>query len=309
MSVREGLVGKIKVSVLRDSGCNSVLIKDKLVKAKEYTEKKVTCILADGTTRVCPVARINMITPFYVGQVEALNMDNPVYDLIIGNITGARSADNPNLDWKNEVSCDVPNLERKNEVSSSQSNLNKEMVQQEVNEGGTNTQQIKNCMETFLEVHELNKEVSREQARQCQESDEKLSDMQPIESSGEVKACREGSNVKYFIKLSWHNKVKVNNVSLMKSSLALQQFKIRLEASKAVTNLWPTFELKVEGIEATVDKEINIEHEKNDYNHFFSFEGWRYVRNCISQVAEAGFYGKDRFLYTVDELFIYTCYL
>ena len=112
MPVREGLVGKIKLSVLRDSGCNSVLIKDKLVEAKEYTEKKVTCILADGTIRVCPVARINVITPFYVGQVEALIMDNPVYDLIIGNITGARSADNPNLDWKNEVSSLQHNLNK-----------------------------------------------------------------------------------------------------------------------------------------------------------------------------------------------------
>ena len=98
MPVREGFVGKVRVSVLRDSGCNSVLIKDNLVKAKEYTEKRVTCILADGTMRLCPVARINVSTPFYVGQVEALIMDNPVYDLIIGNITGARSADNPNLD-------------------------------------------------------------------------------------------------------------------------------------------------------------------------------------------------------------------
>ena len=35
MPVREGLVGKIKVSVLRDSGCNSVLIKDKRI----YREK------------------------------------------------------------------------------------------------------------------------------------------------------------------------------------------------------------------------------------------------------------------------------
>ena len=50
--------------------------------------------------RLCPVARINVSTPFYVGQVEALIMDNSVYDLIIDNITGARSADNPNLDWK-----------------------------------------------------------------------------------------------------------------------------------------------------------------------------------------------------------------
>ena len=132
-----------------------------------------------------------MITPFYVGQVEALIMDNPVNDLIIGYNTGARFADNPNLDWKNEVSYDNPNLEWKNEVSSLQSNLNKVMVQQKVNEGGTNAQQIKNCMETFLEVLELNKEVSTEQARQCQESDEKLSDIRPKESSGEVKACRD----------------------------------------------------------------------------------------------------------------------
>ena len=38
------------------------------------------------------------------------------------------------------VSCDVQKLDWKNEVSSSQSNLNKVMVQQEVNEGGTNAQ-------------------------------------------------------------------------------------------------------------------------------------------------------------------------
>ena len=181
--------------------------------------------LADGTMRLCPVARINVSTPFYVGQLEALIMDNPVYDLIIGNITGARSADNPNLDWKNEVSCDDLN-----KVSSSQSNLNKVMVQQEVNEGGTNVQQIKNCKETILEVLELNKEVGTKQARRCQESDEKLSIIPPLESSGEVKACQNRSDVKYFIKQSLLNKVKEKNVRSMISSLALQQIKMKLEA-------------------------------------------------------------------------------
>ena len=29
------------------------------------------------------------------------------------------------------------------------------------------------------------------------------------------------------------------------------------------------------------------------------------VRNCISQVAEAGFYEKDSFLFTVDGLFLF----
>ena len=77
------------------------------------------------------------------------------------------------------------------------------------------------------------------------------------------------SNIQYFIKQSLHNKVTVKNVRLMKSSLALLQFKMKLEASNAVTHFGLTFEQKVEGIEATVDNEIDIEHEKNDYNHFF----------------------------------------
>ena len=53
---------------------------------------------------------------------------------------------------------------------------------------------------------------------------------------------------------------------------------MRLEASKAVTNLWLTFEQKFEGIEATVDNEINIEHKYNDNNLIFSFKGWIYFR-------------------------------
>ena len=109
---------------------------------------------------------------------------------------------------------------------------------------------------------ELNKEVGTKQARPCQESDEKLSNIQPKESSGEVKACQDGSDAKYFIKQSSLNKVKENNVRTIISSLALQQIKMRLEASKAVTNFWLTSEQKVDGIEATVHKEINIEHEK-----------------------------------------------
>ena len=143
------------------------------------------------------------------------------------------------------------------------------MVQQKVNEGGTNAQQIKNRMETFLEVLELNREVGYEQARQCQESDKTLSDLRPIESTGEVKACRDQSTVKYFMRQSLYNTAKVYNVRLMEYTLALQQFKMKLEVPRAVTNLLLTFEQKVEGIVATVDEKIHTEREKNDYNHFF----------------------------------------
>ena len=35
-----------------------------------------------------------------MGEVEALFVQEPVADLFIGNITGAREADNPDLEWK-----------------------------------------------------------------------------------------------------------------------------------------------------------------------------------------------------------------
>ena len=35
-----------------------------------------------------------------MGEVETLCVQEPVADLIIGNITGAREADNPNPEWK-----------------------------------------------------------------------------------------------------------------------------------------------------------------------------------------------------------------
>ena len=41
-----------------------------------------------------------MDTPYHVGEVEAFCVQEPVADLIIGNITGAREADNPDPEWK-----------------------------------------------------------------------------------------------------------------------------------------------------------------------------------------------------------------
>ena len=41
-----------------------------------------------------------MDTTYYAGEVEALCVQEPVADLIIGNITGAREANNPNPELK-----------------------------------------------------------------------------------------------------------------------------------------------------------------------------------------------------------------
>lgn len=67
MPVREGNVGERNVLVLRDSGLNSVLLKDSLVKSEEMTGKAVNCVMADGSRRMFPLAWIKVSTPFLWG--------------------------------------------------------------------------------------------------------------------------------------------------------------------------------------------------------------------------------------------------
>ena len=96
-----GKVGERCVEVLRDTGCTGVLIKRDLVNQGELTGKKGYVTTFDKTLLIrAPIAKIQVDTPYYVGEVEALCVQEPVADLIIGNITGAREADNPDPEWK-----------------------------------------------------------------------------------------------------------------------------------------------------------------------------------------------------------------
>lgn len=44
------------------------------------------CILIAGLSRDAPVARVWVSAPYYPGNVDALCMADPLYDLILGNI-------------------------------------------------------------------------------------------------------------------------------------------------------------------------------------------------------------------------------
>ena len=90
MPVETGYVGQHKVNVLRDSGCSSAFIKQSLVDPKEMTGKCKHCVLIDGTVKKVEVAKIYVETPFYNGELEVLCMENPIYDLIIGNVAGVK---------------------------------------------------------------------------------------------------------------------------------------------------------------------------------------------------------------------------
>ena len=63
-------VGECPVTVLRDSGSNGVVVRRSLVDDAQLT----------GKTRVR--------TPIFKGEIDALCLETPVYDLVIGNIKG-----------------------------------------------------------------------------------------------------------------------------------------------------------------------------------------------------------------------------
>ncbi|KAJ8043389.1 hypothetical protein HOLleu_10450 [Holothuria leucospilota] len=65
MPVYKGLVGDTLVSVLRDTGCRTVVVKRDLVAKSNLTGKVKICLLLDGTLRELPEAIIEIDTPFY----------------------------------------------------------------------------------------------------------------------------------------------------------------------------------------------------------------------------------------------------
>jgi len=89
MPMSEGLLENQPVKVLRDSGCSTVVVRRSLVPEDKLTGHEERCILIDGTVRRTPVAEIFIDTPYYTGITTAVCKNNPVYDLIIGNVPGS----------------------------------------------------------------------------------------------------------------------------------------------------------------------------------------------------------------------------
>ena len=99
MPVVSGILNGKEVSVLRDSGCSTAVVRKDLVLDCQMTGKIQRCILIDGTVKDAPVARIWVSSPYYTGNVDALCMPEPVFDLILGNIPCVREPNEPEKDW------------------------------------------------------------------------------------------------------------------------------------------------------------------------------------------------------------------
>ena len=100
MPVTDGVVGGKVVKTLRDTGCNGVVVQSDLVDKKQFTGESVCCVMMDSTVREYPLAKIEVDTPFYKGEVVAMCMEKPLYQLVIGNIEGARNPNDPDRAWE-----------------------------------------------------------------------------------------------------------------------------------------------------------------------------------------------------------------
>ncbi|GFO40116.1 gypsy retrotransposon integrase-like protein 1 [Plakobranchus ocellatus] len=90
MPTAVGYVDGKRVNVLRDSGCSCVVIRHGLAKKSPDGKKKISINLADGTLLHAPVTDAKLECPFYTGKVDVVEMKSPLYDVILGNIPGAK---------------------------------------------------------------------------------------------------------------------------------------------------------------------------------------------------------------------------
>ena len=88
-----GTVNGKEVRVLRDTGCTGVVVRRSLVSDGQMLNKQSGVTLINNYNQRCPMARINIDCPFFRGSTDALCIDDPAHDLVIGNIEGSKFPD------------------------------------------------------------------------------------------------------------------------------------------------------------------------------------------------------------------------
>ncbi|KAL3855970.1 hypothetical protein ACJMK2_015167, partial [Sinanodonta woodiana] len=93
----EGLVNGVRASPLGDTGCNTVVVKQSLVRPDEYLGKTVSVRMMDNTAVQVTTACVHIETPYWTGAVTACCVKQPLYDLIIGNVEGVENPIAPGI--------------------------------------------------------------------------------------------------------------------------------------------------------------------------------------------------------------------
>ena len=108
----QGRVNNHEVTVMIDTGSSTCVVKKSLVKPEQYTGSYSICMLIDGVIKRFPTAVIEVDTPYYRRTTKALCMENPVQELIIGNIQGAVGLENTTSHHPSLPLSSIPDLKR-----------------------------------------------------------------------------------------------------------------------------------------------------------------------------------------------------
>ncbi|XP_041365121.1 uncharacterized protein LOC121380393 [Gigantopelta aegis] len=79
-------------TIIRDTGCSTVVIRKCLVPENDMTGEIGSYVTLDGEVKEAPWCETYIKTPYYTGKVRAMVLDNPIYDIVIGNVIGAKDA-------------------------------------------------------------------------------------------------------------------------------------------------------------------------------------------------------------------------
>ena len=74
-----------------------MIVKQSLVSSEALTGKMHSCMMVDRTTLQLPDTKVSIGTPYFKGDTLAICIENPLVDVVIGNIPGARDTHDPNI--------------------------------------------------------------------------------------------------------------------------------------------------------------------------------------------------------------------
>ena len=94
-----GRTGSVMV-LLRYTCCSGGIIRRSMCSEDSFTGETRTCVMINGDTFTGPVVNIMVDTPYGTGRFNALSVEKPLYDILVGNIPGARNANDPDINWR-----------------------------------------------------------------------------------------------------------------------------------------------------------------------------------------------------------------
>ncbi|GFO34008.1 Zinc finger protein [Plakobranchus ocellatus] len=82
---------------MRDTGCEGVVVRKQLVDTSQLTGEYCLLLRIENTALLAEKAVISLRTPFLSGEVKALCIPDAICDVIVGNVEGARSPEDPDM--------------------------------------------------------------------------------------------------------------------------------------------------------------------------------------------------------------------